>query len=515
MNLCLKRLCFSTVLFLFFALFLPVLGQETNGGTRRVSSSTPYQIGERLTYIVSYSNFPSAAHVNVQIVSRGNYFGRDAIELKAHAETTDVVNVALFALNNDYITFVDPQSGLPFRSQQVVHEAMSSSDSFHEFNQPAGTDAIPTKESGASGTHDFLSAFYKARSFPLSQGGTYQLTIRGESEDYQVEIRVVGQQVVKTNVGSFNAIETKIRVSNNSRVNGYGIRVYFSDDERHVPVLLTAKINSGLLKAELAGSTVVEPPPAPAPTPARVAIPAATPQPTPAVPSEEPAPRNENWPFTIGEQLNYQIYLGASNTLAGTASFQVKGRSRYFQRDGLLLTVKAQTTGAVARLFVANDQINTYVDPKALLPYRTELNLVEGKRVRNQQLTINQDRGAATTNSGQKIEIPVGTHDYVSFFYALRTFNLSANKRNAISILVEDTAKSLFITALKRETIELANQKIQAIALSLTTDDPQNDKYQLRMWVSDDRRRLPLRITANTEIGPVRADLVILPTTSQ
>ena len=513
MNLRLKRLGFSTLLPLFFALSLPVLAQENNGGSR-VSYSTPFQIGERLTYIVSYSNFPSAAHVNIQVVSRGNFYGRDAIQLKAHAETTDVVNVALFALNNDYITFVDPASGLPFRSQQVVHEAMSSTDSFHEFNQPAGTDAIPAKEISASGTHDFLSAFYKARLFPLSQGGTYQLSVRGESEDYQLEIRVVGQQVIKTNVGSFNTIETKIRVSNNSRVNGYGIRVYFSDDERHVPVLMTAKVKSGLLKAELAGSTIVEPPPTPAPTPTRVAIAAATPQPTPAIPPEE-VPHNENWPFAIGEQLNYQIYLGGGNTLAGTATFQVKGRSRYFQRDGLLLTVKAQTTGAAARVFTANDQINTYVDPKALLPYRTEMSLVEGKRVKNQQLTINQDHGTATSNGGQKIEIPVGTHDYLSLFYALRTFNLVPPKRNAISILVENEAKSLFISSLKRETIELANQKIQAIALSLTTDDPQSDKYQLRIWVSDDRRRLPLRITANTEIGLVRADLVILPTTSQ
>jgi len=512
-NLSLKRLRFSTLISLFFALFLPVFGQENNGGAQRVSFSTPYVIGERLTYIVSYSNFPSAAHINVQVVGRGNFFGRDAIQLKGHAETTDVINVALFALNNDYITFVDPQTGLPFRSQQVAHDAMSSTDSFHEFNQPAGTDASPTKEI-AAGTHDFLSAFYKARSFPLAQGATYRLNVRGESEEYQIEIRVVGQQVIRTNVGSFNTIETKVRVLNNSRVNGYGIRVYFSDDERHVPVLMTAKIKSGLLSAELAGSSVVEPPATPAPTPARVAIPAATPQPTPAVPSEEPAPRNENWPFTIGEQLNYQIYLGTSNTLAGTATFQVKGRSRYFQRDGLLLTVKAQTTGAAARLFVANDQINTYVDPKALLPYRTELSLVEGQRRKNQQLTINQDHGSATTDTGQRIEIPVGTHDYVSFFYAVRTFNLAPPKRNAISLLVENDAKSLFISSLKRETIELANQKIQAIALSLTTDDPQSDKYQLRMWVSDDRRRLPLRITANTEIGPVRADLVILPTTS-
>jgi hypothetical protein len=56
---------------------------------------------------------------------------------------------------------------------------------------------------------------------------------------------------------------------------------------------------------------------------------------------------------------------------------------------------------------------------------------------------------------------------------------------------------------------------VPAIALAITTDDTQSDKYQLRMWVSDDRRRLPLRITGVTEIGPLRADLAILPTAVQ
>jgi hypothetical protein len=198
-----------------------------------------------------------------------------------------------------------------------------------------------------------------------------------------------------------------------------------------------------------------------------------------------------------------------------SANFQVRGRSRYFDHDGLLLAVKAQTTGAVQSLFVANDQINSYVDPKALLPFRTELNLVEGRRRLNQTLTVNQDYGTATSATGERIEIPVGTHDYLSFFYSMRTFNLAPPKRNAISILVNNRPKTLFVSSLKRETIELGTQKVPAIALSLTTDDQQSDKYLLRMWVSDDKRRLPLRITGTTEIGPFRADLVIIPATPQ
>jgi len=46
---------------------------------------------------------------------------------------------------------------------------------------------------------------------------------------------------------------------------------------------------------------------------------------------------------------------------------------------------------------------------------------------------------------------------------------------------------------------------------TLTTDDPQSDQMQIRMWIGDDARHLPLRIAAVTQLGAVRADLVIVP----
>ena len=97
----------------------------------------------------------------------------------------------------------------------------------------------------------------------------------------------------------------------------------------------------------------------------------------------------------------------------------------------------------------------------------------------------------------------------------MRTFNFVAKKRNAVSVLVENKPKTLFVELLKRETIQLGGRAVPALALSITSDDPQPDKYQLRMWISDDRQRMPLRLTCTTKLGPLRADLAILPTTPQ
>lgn len=483
----------------FLLLALPsVSGQQKGDIASLPFSSAPYRVGERLTYDVSFSNFISAAHVEIRVVALGNFFGREAVLLRGHVETTGLVNVALFAINDDHLSYVDPQTGMPYRSELVRHEGTRASESAQELS---------------AGIYDFLSAIYRVRATPLTEGSTQRFLVRHGSDEYQIELRVSGRESLKTKAGSFNSIATRVRISNNSTARN--IKVFFSEDERHLPVLATAKVSGREVRAELAAADVIKPAgvqasPAPAVVPAAPAA-LAKPRPAPTVPDLS----LDNLPFKIGEQLNYQIFLGQMTQPAGTATFQVRARSNNFSRDGLLYTVQAQTTPEAQRLFVANDLISSYVDVKTLLPFRTELKLVEGRSRTNQILSINQDHGVATTDQNKKIEIPVGTHDYLSFFYLSRTFNLTPPRRNAVSLLVNNKPTTLVITSLKRETIQLGSQSIAAIQVSLTTDDSQPDKFQLRGWISDDRRRLPLRLTAVTELGPVRADLAIIPLTAQ
>jgi len=494
---------------LLVSLTCTIVAQQRSGAAQAPFNENAYRVGERLTYDVDFSHFMSAAHVELFVAARGRFFNRDGIQLRAHVETSGVVNVALFAINDDYTTYVDPESGLPFRSQRVVRGADRASEFSSDYNQPAGTDANPsTLRTGEfSGTYDLISALYRARAMPLVDGASYFITVRAENEEFHAELKVSGKQRIRTNVGSFNAIATRVNVKGG---HDYNIRVYFSDDERHVPVLIIAKHPAGEIRAELAGSEIVPPPSAPGP---RTNItPAAKPTPTPSERPKTPL----DLPFKVGEQLNYQVYLGAAPQSVGSITLAVRARGRYFNRDGLQIAATAQNTGSSARVFAVNDQVTSYVDPETLLPFRTELSLSEGKHRTTRSYDLDQNRGAVTTNNKQRIEIPVGTHDLLSLLYALRTFDLSPQKKNAISILAVTKPRTLLIESKRRETIELNGQKISAIMLQLTVpDDPQSDRLQLRMWVGDDSRHLPLRISAVTELGPARADLIILPASSQ
>jgi Protein of unknown function (DUF3108) len=505
---------FALIVFLTSA----VTAQTKNDAGPLSFNPAVYRLGERLTYNVSYSQFVSAAHIEMVVAGRGIFFEREGIQLKAHVETTGVVNVALLSLNNDYTTYVFAENGLPYRSQQVVREAGRTHEASLDYNQPAGTDAIPAKlKIGESaGIYDLLSAVYHLRAMPLTMGAQYFISVRHGNEEYQAEIKVAGKEYVKTSVGSFDAIVTKIKVKG---APVYDLRVYFSDDEWHVPVLLTAKNGDDAeVSAELAASKLeaplVTPPTSRGSVNPATQVPNNRTPPGPAVtPSNSVLTSGSvlDLPFKIGEQLNYQVYLGKGTQPVGTLNFTFKERGRYFNRDGLQLTASAQTTGA-GTILAVKDSITSYVDPATLLPFRTEINFSEGKYKTSRTYNLDQDRGSATTeNSREKVDIPIGTHDLLSALYSLRTFAPIINKQNAVSLMAIHKPRALMVTAKSRETLELNGQKIAAIMLELKTDDPQPDKLQIRIWVGDDSRHLPLRITAVTEVGPIRADLIVVP----
>ncbi|HEX8473958.1 MAG TPA: DUF3108 domain-containing protein [Pyrinomonadaceae bacterium] len=504
-----------------------------------VVSPAPYRVGEKLSYSVSFSNFLEAAHLEFFVAARSTTAGRESVELRGHIETTGVVSAALYAVNNDYIAYVEPQTGLPIRTEQVIREGARTANAARDYNQPAGVSALPAARQrtvNVAGTYDFVSAFYRLRALPLAQGAVYALSVQGASETYDAELRVTGRELLKTNVGSVNSLVTEVRVPRNPVVNNYRIRIYFSDDERHIPVLITAQHPSGEIRAEIASadfvSEVARPliadtpaiPANPRPTPTRVlpGVPQPLPGMTPdvgrtdgatGVGSAADTPRD--LPFSVGEQLNFTFFLGNTQQPVGTAALQVRARARYFNRDGLLLSSVMSTSGTGQTLFPVSDQITSYVDATSLLPFRSELRLQEGRRRANWTVSVDQDRGTALFDDGTRLEIPVGTHDLISVLYALRSFDLTPPKRNAVSLLINKRPRALFITSLRRQNIQLNNQNIPAVELSLVTDDAQGDRLQIRLWVSTDRRRLPLRITAVTPLGPVRADLAIIPLTSQ
>jgi len=118
-------------------------------------------------------------------------------------------------------------------------------------------------------------------------------------------------------------------------------------------------------------------------------------------------------------------------------------------------------------------------------------------------------------SDGTQVAIPVGTYDLVSIAYALRLFRLTPPNRTSVSVFINNRPRTVTMVALAREAILIGDQRVPAVQVSVTLDGAEADKYQMRLWISDDATRTPLRFAATTALGLVRADLAILPIVSQ
>lgn len=511
------------------AMCLAIAAQEPALVTteENLAATAPYRVGEKLTYHVSFSNFADAGHVELLVADAGTYFNQPSVVLQAHLETSGVVSAALLSLNQDFYSYITPENGQPFRTQQVIHEGEIASRSLGEsYNQTVRASTLITSSSANSvtvgGEFDFLSALYRFRAFPLTAKGSYALNVRQGATTYRATLRVLGRMSVKTNAGTFPAWETEI-TTDKGAANDYRPRIYFSIDDRHVPLLIKLKHRSGDITAQLAGSEFIPRPKQSSPVGTPPAISdsddlgdVAQPNSTPRTVSMALETGNANskrlgtWPFQLGEQLNYNVYLTRIKEPVGTVTYEVVQRTSYNKRDALTLTVLAQTNAALQKIFTAREEITSIVDFATLLPLRSDMNMQEGRDKTVQQLNWEQEKGQVmAVNGGPRVEIPVGTHDYLSLFYALRSLNLTPKKRTAVALLINNRPRTLFIESLKTDTIELGNLKVPALYLALTLDDGAPDRYVMRLWVSDDARRLPLRMTATLAQGVVRADLQV------
>jgi hypothetical protein len=537
-----KRLLRRTRLTKPLAILIWSLALVANFTARQTASAQSptaqlLRVGEKLTYSVSFSNFPTAAHVQLYVAGRGSYFNREGYELRAHVETVEQVRAALLALDNYYFTYVDPQTGLPYRARVTM--GTPPPPATPEPGDPAPqiaditTIPSPADADATTSVHDLISAVYSLRALPLAPGATYQISAQFAGTQYDAEIRVTGRETIKTPAGSFNALATQVRIHKNREADDYRVQIYFSDDERRVPVLVTAHLRSGELRATLASDETVvpqtgAPTPGVAPTPKTNNTPAPNVSQAPPRTSNTPRPTSTpngvaatdarapgDLPFNVGEQLNFNFFLGDSAQPVGTASLTVRSRGRYFNHDGLLITATMATNQVLQNLFPVRDTVATYVSSSTLLPFRNELQIQEGTHRVQGVVTFDQERGTAVAPDGKTVEIPVGTYDFISVLYALRSFDLSPPKRNAVSLLINKQPRTLFITSVSRDTIDLGSQHINAYQLALATDDAQGNRFNLRIWVGTDRRRLPLRILATTPLGLVRADLSIIPFTRQ
>lgn len=486
-----SRILFRTIV-AAVVLMTAVLGVAAQGVAETPSA---FRIGEKVSFNISFEQFGNVAFLELQTISRGKFANRDAVEIQARIKTFEIVSAAFVQIDERRTVYAAADTGLPLYIDRI-----------------AATGGIPKQKivnnlDVASPILDMATMIYRAR----ANGANGSFTFTESGENFVMTFASGASEVVKTDSGEFDTVITTVQ---SSFFDEYGIkdlRVNFTSDERRLPVAIRFSTAKGEFVGKLAGLTEpVKPIPTPSSTPTPTPRPTATPVPTPMPPKYvDDQPLLPELAFSLGEKLEYRVNFGGQKV--ADVVLEAKQRRLVQNVDSLLLAANVTGIAPPFRQLAMTDSATALVNPDTLAPYRFDMRLTGGLSVVSQNLMFDPRTGGVTFGAS-RAEAPVGTHSILSLLYAMRSFNLRPSKISTNP--VNDTRVAVFwgekpyvfvLRPANPDNVTIGGERFMAQMVSITTGNPQLDSAQIKVWLSLDDKRTPLRIM----IGGYTADLVI------
>ena len=456
-----------------------------------------FRVGERLTYSVSLDGIQNVAYAETHVVSKGKMAGRDVVELSSKIKTLSFTSAAYYLIDESRTSFAETATGYPLfvkKTELIGGFPKITSDDY----------------TGGNNTfHDISTILYAIRKVT----GPGKLIFRSGGKMYTAAFDTTGPRKVVTDIGTFET--TLINVTSEFLAeHGFSsLRINVSRDEARIPVQIRIRTAQGLYKALVASVRIIEPPepvdntPRPAPTPRPSPTPVAAATPLPYVDNQ---PLSPELAFTLGEKLEYRLI--SKGRELGTFTMRVGDRTLFEGADSLMLTAVPNEGSGTNSLFAADDFVRTRVDPNTLSPQQIEVKIGGDLGSISQFAKVDSKTGTFTVNGTEKIDPPAGTHGLLSLLYAIRSFNLAPSRD--LSNPVNDTRVAFFwgsryyVFSLRPsplDVITLGAEKIPAQQVAIFSGDPDVDRLAIKIWLGNDKRRLPLRFS----FGDYQADLIL------
>ncbi len=223
----------------------------------------PWMKGERLEYELSWG-FITAGYATIEVKPRND--GKS--EIFTYATANKTVN-KFYPVHDTVYTLVRNKGLMTDVFRKSLHEGTFHNKSLIRFNRD-GKKAVlsdtvfkdPVKHyvkrsADTSVTiegleHSIMSAFYLVRTLPLKEGTTSRFSAVSGKKRYELKVITHKREKIKTDLGEFNTVKVEPVLDGDGIFNSSGrIFIWFTDDEKRIPVLMQCEIKLGSIKAEL------------------------------------------------------------------------------------------------------------------------------------------------------------------------------------------------------------------------------------------------------------------------
>jgi Protein of unknown function (DUF3108) len=216
-----------------------------------------FQAGESLTYRVYYTLagvYIAAGEATFTCVLE-DLGGKPVYHVTGDGKTYSFYD-NFFKVRDKYETFIDTSNLQPIKFIRQVNEGSFKKFENVTFNKTAhtaitGTGVFKTPEC----IQDVLSSMYYARNIDFDKmkpGDKIPFSMFLDNQVYNLYIRYLGKETVKTKYGKFHAIKFKpLLIKGTIFEGGEKMTVWVSDDANHIPLRVESPISVGSVKVDM------------------------------------------------------------------------------------------------------------------------------------------------------------------------------------------------------------------------------------------------------------------------
>jgi hypothetical protein len=220
-----------------------------------------------------------------------------------------------------------------------------------------------------------------------------------------------------------------------------------------------------------------------------------------------------NTSFLPGENYAFKIKYGFFTV--GEALVNVDKTINIVQgRPCYKISVQGKTAG-MTTLFKVKNSYTSYIDTAAFVPHKFIYSARENSYKRDQTIVFNQLENQVVKyekEDKKAFKVPNDCQDVVSGYYFLRTIDFSKYALSGVfsaPLFFDDDLYNMKIRYGGKGTVNTKFGKIKVLKLNPVL--PNNKMFKgenaIRIWVSDDKNRVPINIEVDFPFGTIDLEL--------
>lgn len=206
------------------------------------------------------------------------------------------------------------------------------------------------------------------------------------------------------------------------------------------------------------------------------------------------------YPFEPGEFLKYEVSLNILS--AGKASLKINDGTEFSNRPLYHVVFKIKTNKVWDQIFPIRDTVESWIDTERLFTHKLKKIIREPKYSQDLLADFDYDSGIVKTDR-KSLPITSETRDPYAIFYYLRTLPLKVGDLFDFTIFDNYKFTDLKLIVHRKESISVTAGKFNCFVIEPYKEGRAlfRNKGDMKVWISDDKQRLPVMIISKAKFG--------------